>query len=90
MINENKYQVSVSKEKQIVEPITGIFDSIKSGLFGFIITFSLVLFTKLLSYASQSNGTFSLDSSDIVISVWSLLVISFIVFASANKNLLKK
>jgi len=65
-------------------PIVGILTSLKSGVVGFIIFFILLLGAKLLSYST--NGMFTIELNDFIISFWGFLIISFSVFVGINKN----
>jgi hypothetical protein len=67
-------------------PISGIYASIKSGIVGFLIVFSLIILTKLISLSVNDVKIFSLSINDFILSFWGFIVFSFIVFISNNRK----
>ena len=73
-------------KKEFIKPISGIFISLKSGLVGFSIVFSFIIFTKMLLIITHPSKLFIINLNDLIISSWGFLIISFIVFVVKNKS----
>ncbi len=72
-------------DNNIATPISGIYAALKSGVAGFLIVFSLIILTKLLSLSVNNIEIFSLDLNDFILSFWGFIILSFVVFISSNK-----
>jgi hypothetical protein len=87
----NKQVEAIKKDKYVseienTELFIQVFDSIKSGVKGFFIVFSLVILTKFLSTNLIHIKEFSFSISDFVISFWGFIILSFVIFVSHIKD----
>lgn len=71
---------------ELTRPIKGFITSVKSGLVGFTLLFSLILVFKLLLLFTDPTKNLSINLNDLVISSWGFLIISFIVFIEKNRS----
>ncbi len=63
-----------------------ILISIKAGINGALILFTLLESAKFLSYFSISNKGFYISANDLIISFWGFTIVSFIVLAGLFKD----
>lgn len=70
----------------VTTPIETYLESFKSGSFGFLIVLSLIILSKLFSFATNSVQYFSISINDVIFSFWGFVVLSFVVFISKIRN----
>lgn len=71
---------------ELTKPIRGYFTSLKSGLVGFTLLFTLIIFAKLVLLFIDPTKGLSINLNDLVISSWGFLICSFVVFIEKNRN----
>ncbi|PID62953.1 MAG: hypothetical protein CR986_00560 [Ignavibacteriae bacterium] len=65
------------------------FTAFYSGIMISLLTLSLIILAKFFAFLSDSVTTFLVEKNDLIITFWSFIIISFIVFL-VNNNLFKQ
>ncbi len=71
---------------ELTKPIRGLFASLKSGMVGFILLFTLILVFKLLFLFTDPTKSLNINFNDLLISSWGFIIFSFIVFVEKNRS----
>ena len=82
----NSNSTQLENEASISGFITSVVTSLRVGLFGFAIVFSLIIITKLLAFSIGSKELFVLDVNDVIIASWGFIILSFSKFISYQKK----
>ena len=89
-LQKDELFVTISKENSLenlkTTSFSGILESFKSGIIGFLVVIILIASTKFLSSSINPHKYFDLGINDLVLSFWGFIIISFVVFAGKNKD----
>ena len=84
--NKISHGITDRQNPEIIKNEHTILNSINTGLYGFAIVMTLLIFTKLLAFVAGAKEVFELSLNDVIFSFWGFLVLSFARFVTYYKK----